>query len=55
MVNKPVVTSATSSSESRSQEISTEVQRDVRIDDASKLRSKDSNAGIEGRSSFLAL
>ena len=57
-VNKPVVASATSSSssESTSQGISTETQRDVRMDDhASKMRSKDSQTSLQGKGSLFVL
>ena len=54
-INKPVTSATSSSSESTSQGISTETQRDhVRIDDhTSKMRSKDSQTSLHGKGSFL--
>ena len=57
-VNKPVVMSATSSSEGTSQfGLSTEVQRDVTMDDvnSSKLRSSDSRGHAQGTLSFICI
>ena len=47
VVNKPVVTSATSSSKTTSQESSSEFQRNVRVDDTAKMSFKDTH--IQGK------
>ena len=47
LVNKPVVTSATSSSKTTSQESSSEFQRNVRVDDTAKMSFKDTH--IQGK------
>ena len=57
-VNKPVVMSATSSSEGKNQfGLSTETQKDVFMDDviSSKMRSKASDASVQGVILFLLL
>ena len=57
-VNKPVVMSATSSSEGKNQfGQSTETQKDVAMDDviSSKMRSKASDASVQGGILFLLL
>ena len=57
-VNKPVVMSATSSSEGKNQfGLSTETQKDVTMDDdiSSKMRSKASDASVQGVILFLLL
>jgi len=47
LVNEPVVTSATSSSKTTSQESSSEFQRNVRVDNIAKMSSKDTH--IQGK------
>ena len=47
LVNKPVVTSATSSSKTMSQENSHEFRRNVTVDNAAKMNSKDTH--IQGK------
>lgn len=57
-VNKPVVMSATSSSEGKNQlGLSTETQKDAAMDDviSSKMRSKASDASVQGVILFLLL
>ena len=50
-VNEPVVTSATSSSKTTSQESSSEFQRNVRVDNIAKMSSKDTH--IQGKGIFV--